>query len=300
MLRLTGRIGSIVRRQPSPATALAVALVALFLAIAGIGYAATSLPRGSVGTEQLRNNAVTGPKIRNLAVGNHKLAGNAVGFRKIIPGTIGAARVNRNAVQLRVTGTCAGGQPTGAQATGGGQAIASIQSGGQVSCARLGSPAFSGQSAAVDLAGTERPIIRVSLPAGSAYAVLANPSIDVGAATNASGHIGVVCELSTVPAGSFGASALQQKALSFDVGGFGAAGANPSAVQASLEQQATMPLQVSVASKTVAQTATIQCDRSLSGTNIGTPTVTATGAIIVIATSSRGSLPTTVPTLPDV
>ena len=50
-------------RLPSPSTALA--LIALLLALGGTGYAAVSLPRESVGSVQIRNNAVSSPKVRD-------------------------------------------------------------------------------------------------------------------------------------------------------------------------------------------------------------------------------------------
>lgn len=43
----------------------AIAYVALFIALGGSAYAATALPKNSVGTKQLKNNAVTGPKVKN-------------------------------------------------------------------------------------------------------------------------------------------------------------------------------------------------------------------------------------------
>ena len=48
-------------RRPSPA--MCVALIALFVALGGTGYAAISFPRDSVGTAQLQNGAVTKSKI---------------------------------------------------------------------------------------------------------------------------------------------------------------------------------------------------------------------------------------------
>jgi hypothetical protein len=44
---------------------MAVACFALFIALGGVGIAATSLPRNSVGTKQLRKNAVTSAKVKN-------------------------------------------------------------------------------------------------------------------------------------------------------------------------------------------------------------------------------------------
>jgi hypothetical protein len=43
----------------------AIAYVALFIALGGSAYAAAALPKNSVGTKQLKNNAVTGPKVKN-------------------------------------------------------------------------------------------------------------------------------------------------------------------------------------------------------------------------------------------
>lgn len=53
----------VTRLRPSPA--MVVALVALSVALGGVGYAATVLPSASVGTAQLKNNAVTGAKVKN-------------------------------------------------------------------------------------------------------------------------------------------------------------------------------------------------------------------------------------------
>lgn len=61
------------RRLRAPSPALVISLVALFVALGGTTYAATSLPKNSVGTEQLKKNAVTGAKISNGAVTASKI-----------------------------------------------------------------------------------------------------------------------------------------------------------------------------------------------------------------------------------
>jgi hypothetical protein len=56
-------IARLLRHLPSPA--IVVACVALLLALGGVSWAATALPRNSVGTAQLKNNAVTSGKVKN-------------------------------------------------------------------------------------------------------------------------------------------------------------------------------------------------------------------------------------------
>jgi len=60
-----------------------LALIALFIALGGTTYAATALPKNSVGTKQLKNNAVNATKIKNGSVINAKLANNAVTGAKV-------------------------------------------------------------------------------------------------------------------------------------------------------------------------------------------------------------------------
>ena len=56
-------IARLLRHRPSPA--IVIACVALLLALGGVSWAATALPRNSVGTAQLKNNAVTSKKVKN-------------------------------------------------------------------------------------------------------------------------------------------------------------------------------------------------------------------------------------------
>ena len=65
-----GAIRKLVRR-PSPA--MVVACLALLVALSGTGYAVSNLPPGSVGSAQLKDNAVTNTKIANSAVTSEKI-----------------------------------------------------------------------------------------------------------------------------------------------------------------------------------------------------------------------------------
>jgi len=53
-------------RRPSPA--LVVACLSLAVSLSGWGYAATVLPKNSVGTPQLKKNAVTSLKVKNRSL----------------------------------------------------------------------------------------------------------------------------------------------------------------------------------------------------------------------------------------
>jgi hypothetical protein len=57
---------AVLSHRPSPA--MVVACIALAVALGGTSYAATKLPAGSVGTKQLKKNAVTSPKVKNNAL----------------------------------------------------------------------------------------------------------------------------------------------------------------------------------------------------------------------------------------
>jgi hypothetical protein len=62
-----GTMRRVLVRRPSPA--LVVACLALLVALGGTGYATVlNVPRNSVGTVNLKNNAVTGPKVRNASL----------------------------------------------------------------------------------------------------------------------------------------------------------------------------------------------------------------------------------------
>ena len=67
------------RLRPSPA--MVVAFIALFVAIGGSSYAVTRLPAGSVGSKQLKKNAVTGAKVKNRSLTGGRHQGRVAGRR---------------------------------------------------------------------------------------------------------------------------------------------------------------------------------------------------------------------------
>lgn len=76
-------------RKPSPA--MVVACIALLVALSGASYAAVTLPRNSVGTPQLKKNAVVSVKVRN---GSLKALDFAAGQ---LPKTAGFGSTNASA-----------------------------------------------------------------------------------------------------------------------------------------------------------------------------------------------------------
>jgi hypothetical protein len=70
-----------------------IALLALFLALGGTTYAATALPKNSVGTKQLKKNAVTAVKIKNGNVTTAKLKNGSVTNAKIAGNAVTGAKV---------------------------------------------------------------------------------------------------------------------------------------------------------------------------------------------------------------
>ena len=60
-------------RRYRPTPAMVVACIALAVAMAGTGYAATALPRNSVGTLQMKKDAITATKVKKNAITSAKV-----------------------------------------------------------------------------------------------------------------------------------------------------------------------------------------------------------------------------------
>jgi hypothetical protein len=226
-----------------------VSVVALFASLGGVGYAATTLPSGSVGTAQLHSGAVTNAKIKNGAVGHGKLAGGAVG----------KTQINSSQVQARVSGTCSSG------------AIASVASGGGVTCASTMPQEFdtsSGSPVSVPDGSSATTIATESLSGGSSYMVLANPDVQI---TNASVHqqVQVTCKLAVGPT----TGAQQARTWSTEIG----ADAD--------NQENAIPLVVTAPQSANSITANVTCTRTFTGGS--SPTVTVSSNINALETASN-------------
>lgn len=155
------RLRSLFARRPSPA--IAISVTALFLSLGGVGYAASQLPRNSVGTEQIQNGAVT--------------------FKKIRPSSVGKVRANTGQLQVRVSGTCTSGS-----------AIGSINRSGKVTCNSAVPSQFGTTNNTATVPSTATTVTSVALPAGASYLAFANPTATVTSGANAR-HLTVTCTL---------------------------------------------------------------------------------------------------------
>jgi hypothetical protein len=247
------------RRRPSPS--MVVALIALFASLGGVGYAATYLPAGSVGTNQLQNASVTNHKILNGAVGNFKLAVGAVGPRKMENGAVGTAQINTSEVQARVTGTCASG------------AITSVTSTGTVTCASAPGLEFDTSSATpvtVPTGTTATPIASEPLAGGSSYLVTANPYVHITGASPGQ-QVEIDCTLAVGPA----TTAVETRSWTTEIGPGG------------LPETNSIPLIATAPSSTNSITAAVACTRTITGTGTSTPAVTVATNIDAVQTASN-------------
>ena len=97
------------RRFPSPA--LVISCIALAISLGGVGYAAVVLPANSVGTKQLKDNAVVGSKVKLNSLGG---------------ADINEATLDSTILQKRITGTCPD------------QAVQAVNQDGTVTCVAIG------------------------------------------------------------------------------------------------------------------------------------------------------------------
>lgn len=103
----------LVNHRPSPA--LLIALLSLFVALGGTVYAATTLPKNSVGTKQIKNKAVTRPKLDPglLSSLEGKAGANGANGTNGANGSNGTNGTNGVAVIQRTTGSGTPGDADG-------------------------------------------------------------------------------------------------------------------------------------------------------------------------------------------
>jgi hypothetical protein len=164
-------------RRPSHATI--VAYLALFVALGGSAYAATSLPAGSVGATQIRAGAVTGGKlakgaVTGRAVADHSLTGLQIDVSKL--GSVPAAAHSTTADRAG-TATTAGHTTTADhagtadQATTAGSAANAVHANNADHATSADQAAIAGHASDSDLLGGAPPAsYQTVCPAGMANA----------------------------------------------------------------------------------------------------------------------------------
>ncbi len=243
-----------------PSAALVISSAALFMSMGGVGAAATGL----IGTNQIRNDAVTFKKIAPNSVGrvrladrgviNSKIAHEAVSYKDIQPGAVGSVRSNINQMQERVKGTC-----------GAGSAIGSINNKGGATCNATAPQEYGSSMTAtpVTVNGTAATTGSVALPTGPTYLGFANTKLTATSdATPAA--VTVRCTFTVGSTTTSEASVLRTDGTKGDV------------------THLSIPMQLAGA----AGTSTVACTASVpSGSSL--PAVTGTSAINAIATAAN-------------
>jgi hypothetical protein len=102
--------------------ALVIALIALFVSIGGVGYAASKIgtnqiKKGAVTTKKLHKNAVTDKKIKPLSVITGKLNNQAVVTNKIADGAVSSAKVDSSVLTSNTIGVPLAGANIGPDGT---------------------------------------------------------------------------------------------------------------------------------------------------------------------------------------
>jgi hypothetical protein len=74
--------------------------IAVFMALGGVGWAATTLAPNSVGTRHLKNKAVTSPKIKSKAVGGTHIKADTINGAHVKEAQLGTVPSATNAAKL--------------------------------------------------------------------------------------------------------------------------------------------------------------------------------------------------------
>jgi hypothetical protein len=166
------------RQLGAPSPAMIVALIALFIALGSGAYAATTLPRESVGTQQLKNGAVTASKLHNGAFTAAKIAFGTLLAKDFKPGQLpsGATGPAGAAGAQGVKGDA------GAQGATGPQGVASQQgaTGTQGPTGASGATGATGSSGELKVEVTMAALNAKATESGTATAVCKAGSVVTG------------------------------------------------------------------------------------------------------------------------
>jgi hypothetical protein len=75
-----------------------MATLAVFIALGGVSWAALKIPADSVGSRELKDNAVRGKEIKNGVVGSKDLKDGSVGFDNLAPGAVDGSKVKDGSI----------------------------------------------------------------------------------------------------------------------------------------------------------------------------------------------------------
>jgi hypothetical protein len=203
-------------RLPSPA--MVVATVALIVALTGSAYAAST-----IGSKQLKNNAVTGKKIKNGAVTGAKLANGSVSTRKLANGAVTTAKlglaavatVNLSDIAVTTSKIADGAVTTGKIADG--AVTTSKLDPSERSQAFLDTETSGTVGPLPNLASSPATVATINLPAGGHYVVTAETEFintDIGGPTS---HY-AECSLSS------GGTTIGDQSATYNAGGLAASG----------------------------------------------------------------------------
>jgi hypothetical protein len=161
------RLRSLFRRRPT--ASLVISMISLFVALGGASYAAVSLPRNSVGTGQIRKNAVTA--------------------QKMALHTIGLQRIDQTKIQVRISGTCPGNS-----------ALNTVAQSGRVTCHSTLPQEFGASSDPTGVTGSSTTVTSKVIPAGN-YLFTAVPYATISGAGTGQ-VVSVSCTLSAASGAS--------------------------------------------------------------------------------------------------
>jgi hypothetical protein len=139
---------------------MVIALIALFVSMGGVGYAATT-----IGTKQIKNGAVTAQKLRNGAVTTKKIKNGAVGSSQIGDGSLLAKDFKAGQLPAGPQGPRGSAGPQGPQGNAGPQGPQG-DAGPQTLSAVFHATAATGPSD-IGLSPTYTPVLTLNLPRGS-------------------------------------------------------------------------------------------------------------------------------------